>query len=181
VIVISRWETALTEADHAALSELLTAAFPRHPGLFVGRSWAMARKEARLWIADDAGVPLAHLALERRLVGVAGADVLVAGVGEVAVAPHLHGRGLGVRLMEELRPRLRGEFAADFGLLWCREEVVPFYLRAGWARVGNPVRYLDPGDERTVYEGVRPTLIMAGRRPVEEWPDGLVDLRGLPW
>jgi hypothetical protein len=94
VIVISRWETALTDTDHAALSELLTAAFPRHPGLFVRRSWAMARKAAR---------------------------------------------------------------------------------------VGNPVRYLDPGDERTVYEGVRPTLIMAGRRPVEEWPDGLVDLRGLPW
>jgi Nodulation protein A (NodA) len=100
VIVISRWETALTEADHAALSELLTAAFGRHPGVFARRSWAMARKEARLWLADDAGMPLAHLALERRLVGVA---------------------------------------------------------------------------------GVRPTLITAGRRPVEEWPDGPVDLRGLPW
>jgi hypothetical protein len=27
----------------------------------------------------------------------------------------------------------------------------------------------------------RPTLVMPGRRPVTDWPGGLVDLRGLPW
>jgi nodulation protein A len=181
-MVISRWETALTEHDHAALAKLLRAAFVGVPEEFAGsRSWAWARKEARLWLADGSGTPVAHLAVERRLVAVDDADVLVAGVGEVAVSPDLQGRGLGARLISQLRTRLRTEFAADFGFLLCGERVAGFYRRAGFTRVANPVRYLDPRDERTVREDHSPTMVMPGRRPLTEWPDGMVDLRGLPW
>lgn len=176
-----RWETALTGSDHAALSELLSAAFADQPGVFSGRSWAWARKEARLWLADGTGRPVAHLAVERRLVDVGGAELLVAGIGEVAVSPDLHGQGLGAALMAEFRPRLRAEFAADFGFVQCGEQVRDFYRRSGWTPVPNVVRHLDPEDERTVREGVWSALVMAGGRTLTEWPDGLVDLRGLPW
>jgi predicted N-acetyltransferase YhbS len=176
-----RWETALTDADHAALCELLAAAFPHHRALFARQSWAWARKEARLWLADPAGQPLAHLAVERRLVDVGGREVLVAGVGEVAVHPRLHRGGLGAALMAELRPRLRAEFAAEFGFLQCGSQVAGFYQAVGWTPVTNPVRHLDPGDERTVRETTGPTLVIAGRRTVPDWPAGVVDLRGLPW
>jgi predicted N-acetyltransferase YhbS len=182
VNVISRWETALTEQDHSALAELLRAAFVGFPDEFAGlRSWALARKEARLWLADGSGRPVAHLAVERRVVGVGGSESLIAGVGEVAVAPDLQGRGLGARLINELRARLSTEFAADFGFLQCGERVVGFYRRAGFTRASNAVRYLDMKDERTVRETNSPTMVMPGRRPVTEWPDGVVDLRGLPW
>jgi predicted N-acetyltransferase YhbS len=181
VDVTSRWETALTERDHSQLSELLQAAFPDQPGVFTGRSWAWARKEARLWLADGTGRPVAHLAVERRIIDVGGTEVLVAGVGEVAVSPHLHGQGLGMALMAEFRQRLRGGFAADFGFVQCGDDVRGFYRRAGWTQVANTVRHLDPGDERTVREGVWAALVMPGRRPLDGWPDGLVDLRGLPW
>jgi GNAT superfamily N-acetyltransferase len=176
-----RWETSLTEPDHAALSELLVAAFPEQPDVFVGRSWAWARKEARLWLADSTGRPVAHLAVERRLIDVGGTEVLVAGIGEVAVSPELQGRGLGAVLMDEFRGRLQTEFAGDYGFVQCGEQVLGFYRSAGWTPVPNVVRHLDPGDERTVREGVWPALVMAGQRPLTEWPDGLVDLRGLPW
>jgi predicted N-acetyltransferase YhbS len=176
-----RWETALTGPDHAALSELLVAAFPEQPTVFAGRSWAWARKEARLWLSDRTGRPVAHLAVERRLVDVGGTEVLVAGIGEVAVAPELHGNGVGAALMREFRPRLRTEFAADFGFVQCGEQVIAFYRNAGWTPVPNAVRHLDPDDERTVREGVWPALVMPGRRALAEWPNGLVDLRGLPW
>lgn len=176
-----RWETSLTEPDHVALSKLLRAAFPEQPDVFTGRSWAWARKEARLWLADGTGRPVAHLAVERRLVDVGGAELLVAGIGEVAVSPELHGRGLGAALMDAFRPRLRTEFAADFGFVQCGERVRGFYRSAGWTPVPNVVRHLDPGDERTVREGVWAALVMAGRRTLSEWPAGLVDLRGLPW
>jgi predicted N-acetyltransferase YhbS len=181
--VVTRWETELTEADHVALSALLHAAFSDHGDEFATKSWptGYARKEARLWLADETGRPVAHLSVERRLVGVDGADVLVAGVGEVAVAPDLHGTGVGAMLMRELDPRLRAEFAADFGFVQCGENVVGFYRRSGWTQVANPVRHLDTKDLRTVRDGVWPTLVRPGRRPVSEWPDGLVDLRGLPW
>jgi predicted N-acetyltransferase YhbS len=182
VKVVSQWETALTERDHAALAALLRAAFVGVPDEFTGlRSWAWARKEARLWLVDDSGTPMAHLAVERRLVAIDGADVLVAGVGEVAVSPDAQGHGLGAALIAELRARLRTEFVADFGFLLCGERVEGFYRRAGFIRVANRVRYLDPEDERTVREDNSPTMVMPGRRPIAEWPDGTVDLRGLPW
>ena len=176
-----RWETALTESDHAALSELLVAAFPEQPDVFTGRSWAWARKEARLWLTDGTSRPVAHLAVERRLVDVGGAEILVAGIGEVAVSPELHGRGVGAALMAEFRPRLRTVFAADFGFVQCGEGVLGFYRSVGWIPVPNVVRHLDPDDEQTVREGVWPALVTPGRRTRTEWPDGLVDLRGLPW
>jgi nodulation protein A len=172
----------LTGRDHAALAELLRAAFVGAPDEFTGsRSWAWARKEARLWLADESGTPVAHLGVERRLVAVDGADVLVAGVGEVAVSPDLQRHGLGATLIAELRARLRTEFVADFGFLLCGERVEGFYRRAGFTRVTNPVRYLDPKDERTVREDHSPTMVMSGRHAMTEWPDGMVDLRGLPW
>jgi GNAT superfamily N-acetyltransferase len=182
VKVVSRWETALTERDHIALAGLLRSAFVGVPDEFTGsRSWAWARKEARLWLADGSGAPVAHLGVERRLVAVGQAEVLVAGVGEVAVSPDAQGTGLGARLINELRARLRTEFPADFGFLLCGGSVEGFYLRAGFTRVTNPVRYLDPTDERTVREDNSPTMVMSGRRPMTDWPDGLVDLRGMPW
>src|SRR5258706_12199702 len=121
--VVSRWETGLTDEDHDALATLLGAAFERHAEEFAGRSWPLsyARKEARLWLAEESRRPVAHLAVERRLVGVAGTEVLVAGVGDVAVAPDMHGQGLGAALMREFEVRLRAEFSADYGFVQCGE------------------------------------------------------------
>ncbi len=106
-----------------------------------------------MWLADSIGRPVAHLAVERRLVDVGGTEVLVAGIGEVGVSPELQGRGLGAALMDEFRGRLHTEFAGDFGFVQCGEQVLGFYRSAGWTPVPNVVRHLDPGDERTVREG----------------------------
>jgi len=186
VRAVIRWETELTEDDHAALSELLHAAFGDHTDEFAERSWPAryARKEARIWLADDAGRPVAHLGVERRLVGIAGAagaDVLVAGVGEVAVAPDRQGEGLGGALMRALDERLAAELAAEFAFVQCGDNVLGFYLGTGWTQVANLVRHVDVHDHRRSVDGVWPTLIRAARRPLDAWPDGLVDLRGLPW
>ncbi|MER7274148.1 GNAT family N-acetyltransferase [Dactylosporangium sp. NPDC000244] len=173
------WETALTPEDHTALSALLRAAFPG-PEFEPDRSWpaSWARKEFRVWLTDD-GRPVAHLGFERRLAGTAAGDVLIAGVGDVAVAPSHRGRGLGSALMDALAEVLPD--AADFGFLQCREEVAGFYAATGWTRVPNPTRHLRVRDARSVVEGVFPTFVRPGRRPLSEWPSGLVDLRGLPW
>lgn len=178
-----RWETALTPADHAALSQLLAAVYPEHRERFATHSWpkGYGRPEARLWLVDQHGDPVAHLLAERRIVGTSGGDLTILGIGGVAVTPHHQRKGLGIELMARLRPLLHRELVADFAFLQCREAVVPFYLRAGWTRVGNRVRHLDIADERTVIEGYWPTLVMPGRQSTAAWPDGVVDLRGVPW
>jgi hypothetical protein len=47
--------------------------------------------------------------------------------------------------------------------------------------VPNPTRHLAVTDARTVREGHWPTFVRAGRRDLPDWPEGLIDLRGLPW
>lgn len=174
-----RWETGLTPGDHAALSALLRAAFPG-PEFEPDRSWpaSWARKEVRVWL-EVSGAPVAHLGFERRLAGTPTGDVLLAGVGDVAVSPSHQGRGLGAALMRALADVLPD--AADFGFLQCREEVAGFYASTGWTRVDNPTRFVDVRDARSVREGVFPTFVRPGRRPLSGWPAGLIDLRGLPW
>jgi nodulation protein A len=179
VEVVSRWETGLSVGEHEALSRLLAAAFPRAADIFGGQSWNLARKEARLWLAED-GRPVAHLAVQRRLIGTAAGDMLVAGVGEVAVAPDRQRDRLGTALVHALSERLRGELAADVAFLVCAAPVAGFYTRTGWTQVDNTMRYL-AADAVTVREDTPIAMILPGRRPVTDWPGGLIDLRGQIW
>ena len=174
-------ECDLTAQDHAAISALLVAAFPEHAATFASSSWYAARPDHRLWLHQPDGAVVAHLDFERRRIGVGDDEVLVAGVGEVAVHPLWRGLGLGAALMERLRGVLRTDLPVDFAYLGCREEVVGFYERVGWHRIRHRVREVDPETGRwTVSED--PTLIMPATEPLDRWPrEGLIDLRGMWW
>jgi hypothetical protein len=63
----------------------------------------------------------------------------------------------------------------------CGDNVLGFYLGTGWTQVANPVRHVDVHNHRRSVDGIWPTLIRPARRPLTSWPEGLVDLRGLPW
>lgn len=174
-------ERHLTSDDHAAISDLLVAAFPRHADDFRAASWCPAPPDFRLWMEDSSGSIVAHLGFERRLIGVGDRDVLVAGVGGVATHPGWQGRGLGRRMMVELRRVLTTEAPVEFGYLGCREEVVGFYESVGWHRIHRKVREIDPGSRQwTVTED--PTLIMPASEPLSAWPrEGMIGLRGMWW
>jgi aminoglycoside 2'-N-acetyltransferase I len=91
------------------------------------------------------------------------------------------GQGIGREVIFALQEAMRGLAPADFGLLGCRKEVVPFYQSCGFSRIESVIRDISPRDAMTVIESDGPTLICAGTRSVEAWPEGIVDLRGLPW
>lgn len=174
-------EAKLNADDHAAISALLVAAFPEHADTFRAASWYGGRPDHRLWLQDSDDALVAHLDFERRLISVGDREVLVAGVGEVATHPHQQGRGLGQRLLAELRRVLTAETPVAFGYLGCREEVVGYYERVGWHRIDQKSREIDPGSgEWTVSEG--PALILPATAPLSAWPrEGTIDLRGMWW
>lgn len=124
-------EADLSANDHAVIPALLVSAFPEYAGTFCAASWYGGRPDHRLWLEETDGTLVAHLDFERRVIGVGNREVLVASVGEVATHPAQQGRGLGRRLMAELRRVLTTETPADFGYLGCREEVIGFYERVG--------------------------------------------------
>jgi aminoglycoside 2'-N-acetyltransferase I len=133
---------------------------------------ALSRLDGRL---------VGHAGSGRRFVGVGDGEVVVAGIGGVLTAPDVRGRGVGRALLGALQDAARGSAPADFGLLGCREDVVPFYESCGFRRTEQLVRDLSPRDGSTVVEGRGPTLVCAGTRQLADWPDGTIDLRGLPW
>ncbi|WP_346959232.1 GNAT family N-acetyltransferase [uncultured Arthrobacter sp.] len=124
----------------------------------------------------------AHVGFQRRVISVGASDILVAGAGGVLVDLRFRGLGLGSRAMRHAQVAMRDEAGADFGLLGCRKEVVPFYASAGWVQVRATARCLSRADQSSVIvsEG-GPTLICSSTRDASEWPNGDIDLRGTPW
>ncbi len=133
-------------------------------------------------LAFQGSVLAAHVGFQRRLISVGTADVLVAGTGGVLVDQRFRGMGLGGRMMRHAQGAMRDEAGADFGLLGCRKEVVPFYESAGWVQVHATERCLSNVDQTSVivsHQG--PTLVCSSIRDASDWPDGDIDLRGTPW
>ncbi len=174
-------ERELTEAQEAAIRQLLVAAFPRSAAIFSTATYYFARPDHRLWLETPDGTIVAHLDFEQRRIAIGAEELLIAGVGEVATHPDYQGRGLGRRLMAELQTILREACPVDFGFLECLEAVVGFYASVGWRRIVQTVREQEITTAAWIeYNG--PTLILPARRTFEEWPhEGLIDLRGMPW
>jgi aminoglycoside 2'-N-acetyltransferase I len=179
--VLLRWSTQLTAADHAAMAPLFDAEYAPGWGPWSARSGygyaalelhALARHEGRL---------IGHAGTARRFVGVGDREVVISGIGGVVTHPEARGRGVGRAVLTALQDAVSTWAPASFGLLGCREEVVPFYESCGFTRVDALVRDLSPRDAATVVQSRGPTLVCAGTEPVEAWPAGTIDLRGLPW
>jgi aminoglycoside 2'-N-acetyltransferase I len=133
-------------------------------------------------LAFQGSVLVAHVGFQRRVISVGTDDVLVAGTGGVLVGQRFRGTGLGGRAMRHAQKAMRDVAEADFGVLGCRKEVVPFYESAGWVQVHATERCLSRQDQTSVIvsQGA-PTLICSSTRDASEWPNGDIDLRGTAW
>jgi len=174
-------EDDLTPEHHRRISDLLVLAFARYAELFRNASYYYSVPHYRLWLEDEAGDMVAHLDFECRTIGVNGADVLIAGIGEVAVHPDKHGQGLGRELFVRLFPILRDQCKVDFGFLQCRDQVVGFYQSVGWHKLSQNIHEEDIKTGETIV-AIGNALILPVCKPLSGWSTaGDVDLRGLPW
>jgi predicted GNAT family N-acyltransferase len=103
-------------------------------------------------------------------------DFQVVGIGGVLVRPRERGRGLVWQLLEPLL-----EIAADMGperaMLFCRAQLMALYGRLAFAEIPAAVWVEQP-------DGRIEIPLRAMWRPLREgvrWPDGRVEVRGLPF
>jgi GNAT superfamily N-acetyltransferase len=176
-------EAALSPADRAELRAFLVAAYaPRFADVFSRHDFWGGPAEARLILRGTDGTIAAHCGFGLRTIGVGGEDVRVAGIGAVATAPALRGRGLGREMFAVLFAHLEQAGAADFAFLECSDPVVGFYARCGFAHSLATVTAIEPAtgalDASTSNVMTRPT---GGARVPGGWPEGPIDLRGMRW
>jgi GNAT superfamily N-acetyltransferase len=120
--------------------------------------------------------PVVHLAALRRAVTVAGRSETVGGLSRLVTVPQTRSRGLATLALNHAARFLAEELGLAFAMGFCIERLVPFYLERGWQPIQGQVMI-----EQS--RGKRPSpctcvVLPLGRRP---WPQGDIDVGGLPW
>ncbi|MEV6399453.1 GNAT family N-acetyltransferase [Streptomyces sp. NPDC051907] len=119
---------------------------------------------------------VAHAGLLRLPVVIGEANTQVVGVGGVAVAPDLQGRGLA-RLVVAAALEHARTMGPQHALLFCRPPLVPLYERLGWRPLDGDVLVEQP-DARVVTMPMR--TMVTPLRDTARWPPGPVRLLSLP-
>jgi len=129
-----------------------------------------------LTFADQ--MPVSYLGIFERTGTVGGKPVRLGGIGGVMTPPEHRGMGYSSTALEAAAAFMRDRLGSTFGLLVTGPKLIGFYGRLGWRRVPGPIRFWQPdGVDRSDRIDVIMILPLAG----EPWPDGPIDLCGLPW
>ena len=119
---------------------------------------------------------VAHAGLLRVPVAIGEAETEVVGVGGVAVAPGMQGRGLA-RLVVTAALEHARTMGPQYALLFCRPPLVALYQRLGWHPLDKDVLVEQPGG-RLVTMPLR--TMVTPLRDDARWPSGPVRLFSLP-
>lgn len=131
-------------------------------------------KEEHFGIRHE-GRLVAHTGLLLLPVSIGGLDTQVVGVGGVAVASDLRGRGLARAVVTAALDHAR-TMGPQHGLLFCRPPLVPLYRRLGWHLLGRDVQVEQPAGPVVMPLQTMWTPLHDGA----SWPEGEVRLRSLP-
>ncbi|KOV64082.1 GNAT family N-acetyltransferase [Streptomyces sp. MMG1121] len=119
---------------------------------------------------------VAHAGLLRLPVVIGEAETQVVGVGGVAVAPDLRGRGLARLVVTAALENARA-MGPQHALLFCRPPLVPLYQCLGWHLLDEDVLVEQP-EARVVVMPLR--TMVTPLRDNAHWPSGPVRLLSLP-
>jgi predicted GNAT family N-acyltransferase len=133
------------------------------------------RPKAEQLVLYEGETPISTCGLLRQTVELCTAALDVGGIGGVVTRPEFRGRGYGGQLLEEALRIFREEYLLDAAMLFCREELVPFYRERGWQVLEAPVSILQATGTVTC---PTPVMVYPFQSP---WPSGPVHIDSLPW
>ena len=128
------------------------------------------------FLFDSDGKAISHVGILKHEITVNGEAITVGGVGGVVTVPAAQKQGLARQLMQHTAIFLAREWQVAAGLLFCLPEMVAYYEALRWQRVENPVLIEQP-------TGAIPAPLHVMELPLgrEDWLDGSIELRSLPW
>ncbi|MFE1174005.1 GNAT family N-acetyltransferase [Streptomyces sp. NPDC058773] len=163
----------LTHFTETELTEIAGEGEDAFGVAWTGLTWRA--KQEHFGIERD-GRLLAHTGLVTVPLCIGPVETRAVGFGGVIVAPGLRGQGLARSVVTAALEHAR-TLGPQYGLLFCRPHLVPFYGRLGWQRLTEDVEVEQPGDT----SAVMPLETMwTPLREGAHWPAGPVRLRSLP-
>jgi aminoglycoside 2'-N-acetyltransferase I len=161
---------SLSEQEKEIATQFMVVVFGTgyHP-----EDWAQIDWIIRLFENDRL---VSHLTITDRTCDVGGVPIHVGGIGGVGTLPEFRGRGFATQAMDQAVKFMRKNIQVDFGLLFCGGNMELFYKNLGWQRVHDPVYYSQP-DRKILDDG----LLMYLPCLEQTWPNGIIDVCGLPW
>jgi aminoglycoside 2'-N-acetyltransferase I len=112
----------------------------------------------------------------QRDISVDGKLMRIGGIHGVVTEPEHRHRGVASLLMARAVDFIQHELNLPFGLLTCQPRLEAYYNRLGWKTTKEPCVFEQPEGPRSC--GGLTMVIECGSKP---WPEGQIDLRGLPW
>lgn len=102
--------------------------------------------------------------------------VKVAGISNMITIEPYRRQGLGSLVMREAQKLITLRIGADFGLLLCSDDVIPFYSRLGWAVTSARLEFDQPSGKR---QWRKDTMIYPSHGKLAAFET--IELNGLPW
>jgi GNAT superfamily N-acetyltransferase len=140
--------------------------------------------------------------LERQIL-VGGRRILAAGITDVATDVNFRGQGWAHIIMKAVLGFVSGQGRCQFLMLFCNKELVPLYESCGYRKIEAPlfihsegrrfqineikmilpITKMDEGDGEDMAGGKNNHYKekAAYSASQERWPEGEIDLLGLPW
>lgn len=154
----ARQECVVTSALYAYLS---------------GTKWASPDWAVMVWEGEEM---VGNIHIIERTILVGGQAVKVGGIGNIATKVEWRKRGYAAAALKVAVDFLRDPLGVDFGLMIAVERMIPRYERTGWKVIAHSMLVEQPDGRR---EFDIPILVLPICR--ETWPEGAIDLCGLPW
>jgi len=112
----------------------------------------------------------------QRTISISNRPLLIAGIGFLITEPQHRGKGFATELMKQSDVFVRIKLGLPFSLLTCKPRLETLYSGMGWRVVNCPNVFTQPTGSRSCGG-----LIMIKECGEVPWPEGRIDLCGLPW
>ena len=119
---------------------------------------------------------IGRVGIIERKVSVNGCLFEIAGISGVITDVEWRGAGVATNMLRSATTFICNQLKVSFCLLLCRSKLAPFYAKLGWKIIDGPTTFDQPTGK-----AVFPRLTMILELGEKPWPDGPVDLCGLPW
>ncbi len=160
----------LTTFEKARIDCLVTSSLYMY---LTGTRWAEANWNVLVWEDDDL---VSGAQIIERTAQVGGRSLRLGGIGDIATKVEWRKRGFAAAALKAAEDFLREPMGAEFGLMICTEKMIAHYEKLGWQLAARSMLADQPDGKTTI---AYPVLVLPVRE--KEWPQGEIDLCGLPW